>query len=271
MDELKISLIQTELYWENPEANRKQFEEKIDLIETETDLILLPEMFTTGFSMNSVHLAEKMGGESLKWMKKLAHQRKTVICGSLIIEEKGNYYNRLIWMQADGKFEYYDKRHLFRMAQENRYFSPGKERLITQIKGWKICPQICYDLRFPVWSRNQFKTDRNTYAHPEYDLLIYIANWPEARVDAWKKLLHARAIENQAYVVGLNRIGRDGKDVAYNGGSIVIDAKGMNLWEAEDNQEELINIKLNMDQLESFRKKFPVGMDGDEFELNIKH
>lgn len=266
MNQLKVSFLQTELEWENPVKNRSQFEEKILALDS-TDLILLPEMFSTGFSMKSVKLAEKMDGESVLWMQKMAKKSKAVVCGTLIIEEAGHYYNRLIWMRADGSFETYDKRHLFRMADEDQSFSAGQEKLTVVLKGWKICPLICYDLRFPVWSRNTYKTDRKTFADAEYDLLIYVANWPAARSEAWRKLLLARAIENQVFVAGLNRIGKDGKGIEYLGASAMIDSKGDRIWEAENNQSEVKTITIELDELKAFREKFPLGMDADDFKL----
>jgi len=266
MSRLKVSLLQSALHWEDPEANRIDLEKKISSLE-ETDLIILPEMFTTGFSMASSKNAETMEGESIQWMSELASEKKATICGSLIIEENGNYYNRLIWMRPDGNFQHYDKRHLFRMADEHHHFSAGKDKLILKLKGWKICPLICYDLRFPVWSRNIYETDRKTYAHADYDLLIYVANWPAPRAAAWSKLLMARAIENQVFVAGVNRIGSDGKEVEYLGGSTLIDAKGEPIWEAADGKEESVTVEIEKESLEAFRKKFPLGMDGDEFTL----
>ncbi len=270
MSQLTISLFQSDLVWENPQANRSEFEGKIKSI-GQTDLILLPEMFTTGFSMASSRIAERMDGETVQWMKRMAGESKAVICGSLIIEENGNYYNRLIWMRADGTYDCYDKRHLFRMADEDQHFNAGTEKLIVELKGWKICPLICYDLRFPVFSRNRYETDRRTFAKAEYDLLIYVANWPSPRASAWSKLLMARAIENQCYVAGLNRIGIDEKQIQYIGGSTVVDPKGETMWEACDGEEEMTSITLELDELNEFRKKFPLGMDADEFEIKGFH
>ena len=267
MSDLKISLVQSFLHWERPAENRNKLQQLIEQIE-ETDLILLPEMFPSGFTMNTSMVAEKMDGESIHWMREMAREKDAVVCGSIIIEEEGKFYNRLIWMQANGEYFTYDKRHLFRMAEEHNYFSAGEEQLIVQLKGWNICPLICYDLRFPVWSRNRYETDRLTYAKPAYDLLLYVANWPEARVSAWEKLLLARAIENQVYVAGLNRIGTDDNGIAYSGNSVLVDPKGELIWKAKDHQEEVKTIVVNRDELDAFRKKFPVGMDGDQFEID---
>lgn len=266
MKNIKVSLIQSSLFWENPQRNLEHFHEVIAKL-PKTDLILLPEMFSTGFTMHSSRLAEQMEGPSMQWMHEQAEKKKAVICGSLIIQEGKKFYNRLIWMQANGQYVHYDKRHLFRMANENQYFDAGRKRIIVELKGWKICPLVCYDLRFPVFSRNTFETDKETYVEPAYDLLIFVANWPEARIQAWKKLLYARAIENQSYVVGLNRIGKDGKNISYNGNSMVIDAKGNSIWKAEDDAEASETITLSKKALDDFRLKFPVGMDADSFDL----
>lgn len=268
MQDLKISLLQSELEWENPAANRHHFSDLINGI-SDTDLIILPEMFTTGFSMRTAELAEEIHGESTQWMKEQAAKKNAVVCGSIILKEKSKYYNCLIWMRPDGTFETYNKRHLFRMANENDYFSAGASKLIVELNGWKICPLVCYDLRFPVWSRNKAETDRKTFANWEYDLLLYIANWPEPRIKVWEKLLYARAIENQSYVAAVNRIGEDGKGIKYSGNSMAIDAKGEILWKAEDYKAVVHTLQLSKADLASFRAKFPLGMDGDEFELKV--
>jgi len=266
MNNLTINLIQTELKWESVKENQEHFSDLISQID-KTDLIILPEMFTTGFSMNSAELAETVNGKSTLWMKEQAAKKNAVVCGSIIIEEKDTYYNRLIWMRPDGTFESYDKRHLFRMANENNHFSSGASKLIVELKGWRICPLVCYDLRFPVWSRNKAKTDRKTYANWDYDILLYIANWPEARIKAWEKLIYARAIENQCFVAAVNRIGKDGKDINYSGNSMLVDAKGELIWKAKDNYEEVKTLEISKIELEAFREKFPVGMDGDSFKI----
>ena len=224
MQDLTVSVIQSELFWEDPEANREAFAKQIAGIEN-SDLIILPEMFTTGFSMRSNELAETMVGPSVAWMKAQARNSGAAINGSLIIKEEGKYYNRSIFTYQDGRVEHYDKRHLFRMADEHAHFSEGTERKIVELKGWRICLQVCYDLRFPVFSRNQ----------NDYDLLIYVANWPEARADAWSTLLKARAIENQCYLIGVNRIGADTKGISYSGASVVLDAKGDELVDIGSN------------------------------------
>ncbi len=257
MENLKIAAIQTKLFWEDITANLANLEEKIATIDSQPDLIILPEMFNTGFSMQSKTLAEPMNFTTFKWMKQMAEKTGAVITGSYIVIEKGEYFNRLIWMQPDGIFYSYDKRHLFRMGGENEHFSAGNKRMVMQLKGWNICPLVCYDLRFPVWSRN-----RNN----EYDLLIYVANWPEPRAKVWSNLLIARALENQSYVIGLNRVGTDGMGLSYSGDSAIIDFKG-NLINSESKNEKILFAELNKKDLTDFREKFPAYLDADEFEI----
>ena len=196
---MKVAIIQTALIWENPNANRIQFEEKIRGIEQNVDLIVLPEMFSTGFTMNPETVAETMNGETISWMQTLAKHKNSAITGSLVIVENGKYYNRLVFVLPSGEIKHYDKRHLFSLAGEEKVYTKGKTKLIIEYKGFKICPLICYDLRFPVFSRNV----------EDYDVLLYVANWPKPRINAWNALLKARAIENMCYVVGVNRIGED--------------------------------------------------------------
>lgn len=258
MQDLKATIIQVNLHWENVNENLKMFSEKISSIKEETDLIILPEMFSTGFTMNNKPLAEKMNGKTFEWMKKMAKEKKCVITGSVIIEENSNYFNRLIWMRADGSFEIYDKRHLFRYANEQDYYTAGTKKLIVELKGWKICPQICYDLRFPVWIRNQNK---------EYDILIFVANWPERRNYPRETLLIARAIENQAYVIGVNRVGKDGGDINHSGDSVFINPQGEVISKAKSNEEVVMTVSLSYSALEEWRKKFPAWMDADKFTI----
>lgn len=256
-ENIRISIIQTDLHWQDSDANLAMFEEKIWEIEQETDLIVLPEMFNSGFTMEVGKVAEPMNLTTFKWMKQQASQTKAVIVGSFIIQEKGDYYNRLIWMFPDGNFRCYDKRHLFRMALEHDIFSAGKSKLVVEWKGWKFCPLICYDLRFPVWSRNRYL---------EYDCLIYIANWPQARISAWETLLTARAIENSSYCVGVNRTGKDGNEISYNGKSAIVDFKGNSILEM-GNGKRIATCELNFEKLKSYREKFPAHLDADNFEL----
>ena len=254
---LKITLIQTNLYWEEPTANLAMLEEKIFGISEATDLIILPEMFNSGFTMNAAKIAEPMNLTTTRWMKQMAAQTGAVITGSFIVKEGEDFYNRLLWVEPNGEIDFYDKRHLFRMAKENDVFSEGNKKLIKTIKGWKVCPLICYDLRFPIWSRN---------VHLEYDLLIYVANWPKVRVYPWDSLLVARAIENQSYVVGVNRVGEDGNGFPYSGNSTIIDFAGKVLVREVDN-EVILHYTLEKTLLDEFRQRFPAYLDADGFIL----
>jgi omega-amidase len=262
MQDLKITIIQTNLIWENSEANLTALDQKIDAIKEETDLIVLPEMFSTGFSMNPERCAEITGGTAFQWMRRKAGSCKCTITGSILTKDRDLYYNRLFWMKPDGSYQVYDKRHLFRFAGEHKFFEAGNKKLITTLQGWKICPLICYDLRFPVWSKNRF--DNDVY---EYDLLIYVANWPERRSRPWKSLLIARSIENMAYAIGVNRIGKDGNNIDYSGDSMVLDFKGNFLHEAHPNTECIKTITLSYEELKSFRAHFKVGLDWDSFNI----
>ncbi|HNS11025.1 MAG TPA: amidohydrolase [Bacteroidia bacterium] len=260
MSDLTLSLVQSTLYWEAPEKNRNHLEEKILSIDQPTDLVILPEMFNTGFSMNAKDLAEPMNGVTMEWMHRLAEKTMAVITGSIIIKEENNYFNRLIWMLPNGSYNHYDKRHLFTLAQEEKTFSAGNHQWIMPLNGWLIFPLICYDLRFPVFSR------RNKTL--EYDLLIYVANWPERRKKAWNQLLIARAIENQCYVAGVNRVGIDGNEINYSGNSAIIDFKGDLLSELQPNVEMCSTVTLNKPELMKFRSQYPFGNDADNFTIN---
>ena len=260
MQPLTITLIQTNLHWENKAANLLMLEQKIKAIEERTEIVVLPEMFSTGFSMNNQALAEDMNGETVNWMKRVAAENKIILTGSIIIKENENFYNRLIWMLPNSEYGVYDKRHLFGFGNETEHYSAGNKRLIASVKGWKINLQICYDLRFPVWAR-QNNVDKN---ENEYDVLIYVANWPERRSHAWKTLLYARAIENQCYVVGLNRVGDDGNKIYHSGNSMVIDPAGAVLYHKADD-EDVFTITLEKEPLAEFRTKFPFLKDGDSF------
>jgi omega-amidase len=269
MSDLKITIIQSDLHWENKEENLKMFSEKISSIAAETDLIILPEMFTTGFSMQPEKLAEPMNGRTVDWMKEKAKEKNCVITGSFICEEDGKYFNRLLWMKPDGSFSYYDKRHLFSIGDENNHYASGNKKIIEEIKGWKICPLICYDLRFPVWSRNKVQNSKfqSSFVNNAYDLLIYVANWPERRAHPWKTLLMARAIENQCYVAGVNRIGNDGNEIYHSGDSAVINAKGESISKIKSGEESIQTINLKYSELRAFRKVFPVLKDADDFSV----
>lgn len=253
---LHIAVVQAELVWENPNENRAYFEKVISNLPAETELVILPEMFVTGFSMHVDACAESMDGESLSWLKLLAATTNKIICGSLMISETDRYYNRFVFVRPDHSVEFYDKRHLFSMGEENLHFTPGQERKIFKIKSFRILPQICYDLRFPVFSRN-----RN-----DYDLMINCANWPAPRQEVWDTLLKARAIENQAFVAGANRIGKDDNGINYSGGSAILDAKGKAIVHA-GKDELVITAKLSKESLDNFRKRFPVSDDADLFML----
>jgi len=234
------------------------FEEKINGIKEKTEIVVFPEMFSTGFSMNPERLAETMDGNTIQWMKKIATQKKIILTGSVIIKDGDNFFNRLIWMLPNGEYGCYDKRHLFAYGDEDQHYTSGNKRLIASVKGWKINLLVCYDLRFPVWSRQQ------TQEELEYDLLIYVANWPERRIHAWKTLLQARAIENQCYVIGVNRTGNDGKNIYYTGESMVVNAMGEVLYyKAHD--EDIFTITLEKESLEEIRNKFPFWKDADAF------
>jgi omega-amidase len=258
MQDLKVTLIQSSLHWQNPEANMAMFEEKIWKIKEQTDLIILPEMFSTGFSMEAAQLAEPMNFRVFKWMKQQAAQTGARVMGSAIIKEQDKFFNRLIWMEPDGAFSVYDKRHLFRMGGEDKVYTAGSKKIIKEIKGWKILPLICYDLRFPVWSRN---------VNNSYDLLIYIANWPSVRSLAWNTLLRARSIENICYVAGLNRISEDGNGLKYSGESTIIHANGEDLCHLQQ-EEKIVTQTLSWEELKTFRDKFPANLDSDQFQIN---
>ena len=286
MQDLKITIIQSNLHWENKEKNLEMFSQKIAAISEVTDLIILPEMFTTGFSMHPELFAETMIGNTITWMKAKAKEKNCVITGSFICEDnampagrQGKHFNRLVWMNTDGTYSVYDKRHLFRMGDEDKHYGHGEKKIIVDLKGWKICPLICYDLRFPVWARNKSgarslelgeKKDSNlsVLPTPDYDLLIYVANWPERRAHPWKSLLVARAIENQSYTIGVNRVGNDGNDIYHSGDSIVLNFKGEAISKIESGKESISTITLNYKDLEDFRKQFPVMLDADDFEIN---
>ncbi len=256
-DILKVSLVQDTLVWGDVAANLAHFTTVIRNIEPETDLIILPEMFTSGFLMEDKSLVAPQLQKTLEWLQQMAIEKCAAIIGSVIVKEADKYYNRLYVVDKTGVVANYDKRHLFRMGQEDIHFSAGAKRLVFQLKGWRICPLICYDLRFPVWSRNQ----------NDYDVLIYVANWPASRRKVWDTLLQARAIENQSYAIGVNRIGIDGKDLEYLGGSVVINAKGNVIGRCADNQPEVITETLNLSRLNNFRKKFNVFDDADNFQI----
>ncbi|MEC4004221.1 amidohydrolase [Flavobacterium sp. SUN052] len=253
---LKIALIQTELSWENPNENIALLQEKINAISQYVDIIVLPEMFTSGFTMNPKNVAQTMQGEAVSWLKETAKSKDCAITGSLVIEENGNYFNRLLFVFPNGEIQYYDKRHLFTLAGEDKVYNAGTNKLIVDYKGFKICPLICYDLRFPVFSRNV----------QEYDVLIYVANWPKPRVNAWDILLKARAVENMSYVIGVNRVAFDGNNHEYVGHSQAVDFLGNYLLEPQEN-EAVFLVTLNKQQLLETRTKLNFLNDQDKFNI----
>ena len=269
MSTLTVTGIQTYLNWEQKETNLQMLEQKIAALKEKTEVVVLPEMFSTGFSMKPEVLAEKMNGPTVQWMKRIAAERSIILTGSLIIEDEGEYYNRLLWVLPNGQVGFYDKRHLFAYADEHNHFSSGDKRFIASVKGWKVNLLICYDLRFPVWSRQRPSGEPNSdEIDLEYDLLIYVANWPERRNHAWKTLLQARAIENQCYVIGVNRVGSDGNENYHSGDSMVVNPMGEILY-TNANEEDVFTFTLEKEKLNEIRKKLPFWKDSDQFEILV--
>jgi omega-amidase len=264
MNDLRVSIIQADLYWEDKSKNLKKFENYFTELKGRQDLVVLPEMFSTGFIVETRSLAEKKDGPTMDWMRMQAGNMGCVITGSLVIEEEGQIFNRLVWMRPDGTCDTYDKRHLFRFGNEHLQFSGGNRKLVTELNGWKICPMVCYDLRFPVWSKNTYANGKY-----EYDLLLYIANWPGRRSYAYRHLLIARAIENQAYVIGVNRVGTDGKGTLHQGDSAVRDYLGKHMIEIPPDVEDVETIVLDYQKLLDFRAGFTVGLDWDQFDITL--
>ncbi|GGH67729.1 amidohydrolase [Phaeocystidibacter marisrubri] len=257
MNELHVSLVQTSLHWEDAKLNRQMFDEHLSEIQ-KTDVIFLPEMFSTGFSMRPSEVAEPMSGETVTWMKEKAKALNAVVTGSVVITENGKFYNRLIWAEPSGEIKHYDKRHRFSYAGEHEEYSAGQTRSTWEYKGWRIRPQICYDLRFPVWARND----------DDYDLLFYVANWPARRSYPWKSLLVARAIENMSYVVGLNRVGEDGNGIDHSGDSVVLNPLGETVSAAQPNTTEVVKATLSKSDLSATRERFRFLNDRDTFTLD---
>ncbi len=253
MPDLSITLLQVDTVWEDIDANLTRFDRAVEQIPAPTHLIVLPEMFSTGFTMNAQRLAQDMAGSGVQWIRAKAREKRADVAGSLIIRERGRYFNRLVWAKPDGTLLTYDKRHLFRMAGEDRVYCPGKERLTVSLNSWRIRPFICYDLRFPVWCRNW---------NNAYDVALFVANWPKARSGHWKTLLSARAIENQCYVVGLNRVGKDGNGLSYSGDSRIIDPEGTVLFE-KAHAPVIVTHTLSRKRLKAYREAFPAWMDAD--------
>ncbi len=259
MDKLKIALIQSDLVWENPVQNRLNFAKKINSITQPVDIIILPEMFTTGFTMNASELAETMDAETVSWMKSIAKKSNAAIVGSIIISKAHNFFNRLLFVQPDGRIDTYDKRHTFTLAGEHKVYQAGSKRLILDYKGWKICPLVCYDLRFPVWARNT----------ENYDLLIYVANWPKPRIAAWDALLKARAIENMSYCIGVNRVGLDASNYEYSGSSAVYDVLGEKISNIAIGIEQIEILTLEEKHIKKYREKLQFLNDQDGFNLKV--
>ncbi len=257
MENLKITIFQGYLFWENIEKNLQNISLRLSNIREKTDLIILPEMFNTGFTMNAEKLAEPMNGKTMIWMHKMAKEFDCVVTGSLIIKDSDGFYNRLIWMRPDGKYQCYDKRHLFTLAKEDKTYTAGKDKLIVELKGWKICPVICYDLRFPVWLRN---------VNEAYDLLIVVANWPERRALHWRTLLPARAVENEAYVIGVNRVGHDGNEIYHSGDSTCVSPNGSVIYYKRD-EEDVYTFSILADEVIKTRRTLPFLKDADVFEI----
>ncbi len=263
MQNLKLVVIQADIIWEDVDQNLDNFENKLSQIVERPDLIVLPEMFNTGFTMNVEKCAEKENGKTVNWVQQRAQEKNCVITGSLLVNEAGKFYNRMFWVNPDGSYETYDKRHLFRMGFEHHTMSQGLNKKIVKLFDWRINLQICYDLRFPVWSKNNFINDQY-----DYDVLLYVANWPEVRSFAYKSLLVARAIENQTYVIWVNRVGSDGNKVYHSGDSMVIDPLGNIVSQTKPGVEEFLSIELNLKNLYSLREKFKVGLDWDRFRID---
>ncbi|RZK80701.1 MAG: nitrilase family protein [Pedobacter sp.] len=255
---LKITIFQAYLFWENIDKNLQNLALRLSMgIKEKTDLIILPEMFNTGFSMNAEALAEELNGKTMQWMQQTAVKYDCVVTGSLIIREDGNFYNRMIWMLPDGNFSHYDKRHLFGLGNEDKNYTAGEENVIVELKGWKIRLAICYDLRFPVWLRNK---------NEEYDILLLIASWPDQRSSHWNALIPARAIENQSYVIAVNRVGHDGKEIYHSGHSQCIDPMGKTVYYKPED-EDLYTFSISIDELTKTRNSFPFLKDADNFKI----
>lgn len=259
MPDLRVTIVQSMLHWEDAAANRTMFSEKLAALKGASDLIALPEMFTTGFSMRSAELAEPMNGPTVAWMKEQARGTNAALYGSAIITEGGKYFNRGLFVTPEGQVTAYDKRHLFRFANETEHYSPGAERVVVEWRGWRFLLQVCFDLRFPVFARNR----------GDYDAILYVANWPEARRYPWSQLLIARGIENQCYVAGVNRVGMDGKGNHYSGDSVVIDPRGQVISSVEPSLEGVATAVLDGGALADFREKFPVALDADDYGLKL--
>ncbi|WP_299105779.1 amidohydrolase [uncultured Winogradskyella sp.] len=257
--DLRVAIIQTDLVWENPEENRRLLEAKINAMSTDVDLIVLPEMFTSGFTMNPDAVAETMEGKTIAWLKDITKAKQMAIMGSLVVSENNNFYNRMVCVEPSGTITTYDKRHTFTLAGEHKVYTAGTEKVLFNYKGWKVCPLVCYDLRFPVWARNV----------EDYDLLIYVANWPKVRIDAWDTLLKARAIENMTYCIGVNRVGLDGNNFEYSGHSTAYDVLGNRIDTLSENEEAIQIVTLEKSAIKKYQQKLNFLNDRDDFNLKI--
>jgi predicted amidohydrolase len=261
---IKLALIQTDLVWENTQDNLDNFDTLLRDVKDDTDIIILPEVFSTGFALDPSNFEKPVGEQAFKWLKKKANSLDKVMVGSVIFEENEKYFNRMFWMCPDGSFEFYDKRHLFQMGDEHKVMTAGNQPTIVTYKNTKFNLQICYDLRFPVWVKNNY--DKQTNSH-DYDVLLYIANWPNSRKQTYMSLLKARAIENQAFVVWVNRVGIDGHKISFSGDSLLVNPLGVVQSQLPENQEEILYVEINTDELSTLRKNYKVGLDWDKFEI----
>jgi len=263
---LNISLVQADLVWENPQESLNKFDKLLQEIPKDTEVIVIPEMFDTGFTMNVQKIPKPVGSKTLQWLKNKTSELNKIITGSILTEDHGKYYNRMYWMRPDGSYDYYDKRHLFHMGNEHKIMTAGKQKTIVAYKDIKIQLQICYDLRFPVWSKNNYDKKTDTY---DFDVIIYIANWPESRKQAYLNLLKARAIENQAFVIWVNRVGMDGNNVMHSGDSQIVDPQGNILLKLNEKQEQIASFQIDFSILEDLRNNFKVGLDWDKFKIFV--
>jgi len=264
MNNLNIAYIQADLKWEDKEANLQHFNELLEQVQPDTDLILLPETFTTAFPVDPKQFAEKEDGPTMQWLQNQAKAKNAVIATTFPLEKDGHFYNSLVWMRPDSSYELYFKRHTFTMGGEDKLVERGQKQLLVELKSWKIKPMVCYDIRFPIWARNRY-----TDGQYEYDLAFYLANFPDSRMNVWHTLLQARAIENQAYWIGVNRVGEDNNGLHYSGESQVINSRGLVISHAEPYQEAVLHCTLEAEPLLRFRQKFPLGPDWDGFEISM--
>lgn len=264
MNAIKIALVQTDLVWENTQANLDKFDHLLQDLKNDIDLVILPEVFSTGFALNTSKFDQPVGMKAFDWLKNKAKSLDKILVGSVIFEEKNHYYNRLFWMRPDGSYDYYNKRHLFQMGEEHKVMTAGDKPTIVTYKNVKFNLQVCYDLRFPVWSKNKYDKETNTH---EYDVLLYIANWPNSRKEAYMSLLKARAIENQSFVVWVNRVGADGHKDSFSGDSLVVNPLGKIQSQLPEYKEAILYTEINPIELKTSRSNFKVGLDWDEFEV----